>query len=188
MLNLKWNFIVLFLRVDLNLLWHSRLVLYKTFWFQKSWKFSYYVPSMDKMNNGPPELVPFELLHLELGTMAWQFISRRDWLIDGWSFYVWLMDGWQCCGSRSGAFLTPGSGKGFFSGSRNPNPYFWDLGDNFWGKKYYKSWWICSSYFLYLFENNVILSLVKFEATKKGKTTNFPPSIVAAVGSGIRDG
>jgi hypothetical protein len=95
MLNLKWNFIVLFLRVDLNLLWHSRLVLYKIFWFQKSWKFSYYVPSMDKMNNGPPELVPFELLHLELGTMVWQFISRRDWLIDGWSFYVWLMDGWQ---------------------------------------------------------------------------------------------
>ncbi len=135
MSNLKWNFIVLCLRVDLNLLWHSRLVLYKTFWFQKSWKFSYYVPSMDKMNNGPPELVPFELLHLELGTMAWQFISRRDWLIDGWSFYVWLMDGWQCCGSRSGAFLTPGSGKGFFFLIPEPKPIFLRSWWQFLGKK-----------------------------------------------------
>ncbi len=35
----------------------------------------------------------------------------------------------------SGAFLTPRSGIGFFRipnlGSRNPNPYFWELSDNF---------------------------------------------------------
>ncbi len=37
----------------------------------------------------------------------------------------------------SGAFLTPGSGIGFFRipdlGSRIPNPYFWELSDNFLG-------------------------------------------------------
>ncbi len=44
----------------------------------------------------------------------------------------------QCCGS--GAFLTPGSVIGFFRipdlGSRIPNPYFWELRDNFLGKKF----------------------------------------------------
>jgi hypothetical protein len=43
----------------------------------------------------------------------------------------------------SGAFLTPGSGIGFFRipdlGSWIPNPYFWELSDNVWGKKFYNS-------------------------------------------------
>ncbi len=43
---------------------------------------------------------------------------------------------------RSVAFLTPGSGIGFFPdpGSWIPNPYFWELSDNFLGKKFYNSW------------------------------------------------
>ncbi len=39
--------------------------------------------------------------------------------------------------------LDPGSGIGFFRipdlGSRIPNPYFWELSDNFSGKKFYNS-------------------------------------------------
>ncbi len=36
----------------------------------------------------------------------------------------------------SGAFLTPGSGIRKTSESRIPNPYFWELSDNFMDKKY----------------------------------------------------
>ncbi len=43
----------------------------------------------------------------------------------------------------SGAFLTPGSGMGFFRipdlGSRIPNPYFLKLNDNFLDKKFYNT-------------------------------------------------
>jgi hypothetical protein len=43
----------------------------------------------------------------------------------------------------SGAFLTPGSGMGFFRipdlGSRIPRPYFEEFFDNFFGKKFYNS-------------------------------------------------
>ncbi len=43
----------------------------------------------------------------------------------------------------SSAFLTPGSGIGFFRipglGSRILNPYFWELSDNFLSKKVYNS-------------------------------------------------
>ncbi len=45
----------------------------------------------------------------------------------------------------SGAFLTSGSGSGIRNrlfpdlGSRIPNPYFWELSDNFWGKKFNNS-------------------------------------------------
>ncbi len=55
---------------------------------------------------------------------------------------------WQCCGSGSGIRclfwpLDPGSGIGFFRipdlGSRIPKPYFWELCDNFLGKKLYNS-------------------------------------------------
>ncbi len=37
--------------------------------------------------------------------------------------------------------LNPGSWIGFFSGSRIPNPYFWELSDkNFLGKKFFENW------------------------------------------------
>jgi hypothetical protein len=64
---------------------------------------------------------------------------------------------------RSGAFLTPGSG--IFSGSRIPNPYFRELGDNF----------LDSSIIIFLqhFKNKIIFYFVKFVATIKGMTTNF---------------
>jgi hypothetical protein len=41
----------------------------------------------------------------------------------------------------SGAFLIPGSGMGFFSGSRIPDPKYYvrELGDNFLGKKFNNS-------------------------------------------------
>jgi hypothetical protein len=52
----------------------------------------------------------------------------------------------------SGAFLTPGSGIGFFRipdlGSRIPNPYFWELIDNFLGKKFHNSLKIGPNFFL----------------------------------------
>ena len=47
--------------------------------------------------------------------------------------------------------LDPGSGIGFFRipdlGSRIPNPYFWELIDNFLGKKFYNSLKICPNCF-----------------------------------------
>jgi hypothetical protein len=56
----------------------------------------------------------------------------------------------------SGAFLTPGSGirNRFFPdpGSRIPNPYFWELRDNFLGKKFYNSLKIGPNFFLQPFQ------------------------------------
>ncbi len=52
----------------------------------------------------------------------------------------------------SDAFLTPGSGirNGFFPdpGSRIPGPYFEELFDNFFGKKFYNSLKIGPNFFL----------------------------------------
>ncbi len=77
----------------------------------------------------------------------------------------------------SGAFLTPESGipKRFFPdpGSRIPNPYFWELIDNFLGKKFYNSLKIGPNYFLRHFKNKIIFNFVKFVATKNDMTTNF---------------
>jgi hypothetical protein len=83
----------------------------------------------------------------------------------------------------------PGSGIGFFSGYRIPNPYFWELSDNFWGKKFYNSLKIGPNFVFQQFRNKIIFNFVKFVATKKGLTTNFfsPLSFVAVFGSGIRD-
>ena len=62
----------------------------------------------------------------------------------------------------SSAFLTPGSGihnRFFFPdprsrisdpGSRIPNPYFLELSDNFWGKKFYnslKTFFLCNKFY-----------------------------------------
>ncbi len=71
----------------------------------------------------------------------------------------------------SGAFLTPGSRiwdpELVFSGSRIPNPYFWELCDNFFGKKFYNSLKIGPNFFLQHFKNKMIYNFVKFVATKK---------------------
>ncbi len=75
----------------------------------------------------------------------------------------------QCCGSGSGAFLTPGSGIGFFRildlGSPIPNPYFWELTGNFLGKKCYNSLKIGQKFFLQHFKTKIIFKFVKFVAT-----------------------
>ncbi len=42
----------------------------------------------------------------------------------------------------------PGSGIGFFPDPGSPNPYFWELSDNFWGKKFYNSLKIGLNFFL----------------------------------------
>ncbi len=66
----------------------------------------------------------------------------------------------------SGAFLTPGSGirNGFFPnpGSRIPRPYFEELFDNFFGKKFYKSLKIGPNFFLWRFKTKIIYNFVKF--------------------------
>jgi hypothetical protein len=59
----------------------------------------------------------------------------------------------------SGAFLTPGSGirNRFFPdlGSRIPRPYFLELFDNFFGKKFYISLKIGPNFFLQHFKTKV---------------------------------
>jgi hypothetical protein len=88
----------------------------------------------------------------------------------------------------SSAFLTPGSGMGFF---RIPDPkYFLELRDNFLGKRFYNSLKIGPIFFLQHFKNKIIFNFVKFVATEKSATTNIfsPLSFVAVFGSEIRDG
>ncbi len=85
----------------------------------------------------------------------------------------------QCCGSGSGIRclfdpwiqdpvpfwpLDPGSGK-VFSGSRIPNPYVWELSDNFLGKQLYNSLKIYRNFFLQHFKTKIIFNFVKFVAT-----------------------
>jgi hypothetical protein len=50
---------------------------------------------------------------------------------------------------------------------RIPNPYFWELSDNFLGKKFYNSLKIDLNFFLQHFKNKIIFNFVKFVATKK---------------------
>jgi hypothetical protein len=65
----------------------------------------------------------------------------------------------------------PGSGIGFFRipdlGSRIPNPYFWELRDNFLDKKFYYRYSlnIGPIFFLQHFKNKIIYIFVKFVAT-----------------------
>jgi hypothetical protein len=77
------------------------------------------------------------------------------------------------------------------TGFRIPNPYFWELFDNFLGKKFYNSLKIGPNYFLQHFKNKTILNFVKFVATKNGMTTIFfHPSVLLLFldpGSEIRD-
>ncbi len=91
--------------------------------------------------------------------------------------------------------LDPGSGIGFFripDRSRIPNPDFWELSDNFLGKKFYNSLIIGPNFFLQHFKTKTMYSFVKFVATLKGMTSNFfYPSLLLLFldpGSEIRDG
>jgi hypothetical protein len=79
------------------------------------------------------------------------------------------------------AFLTPGSGVGFF---RIP-----DRKPIFLGRKFYNSLKMGLIFFLQHSKNKIISSFVKFIATKKCMTTNFfpPLSFIAVFGSEIRD-
>jgi hypothetical protein len=89
--------------------------------------------------------------------------------------------------------LDPGSGIGFFRipGSRIPNPYFWELGDNFLGKNFHNSLKIGPNFFLRNFKNKIIFNFVKFVPAKKGMTKKFfHPSLLLLFldpGSEIRD-
>ncbi len=69
----------------------------------------------------------------------------------------------------SGAFLTPGSGirNRFFPdpGSRIPNPYFWELGDNCVGKKFYHSLKIGPNFFLQHSKTKIFCNFEKFVAS-----------------------
>ena len=95
----------------------------------------------------------------------------------------------QCCGSGSGAFLTPGSGNrnGFFPNPGSQTHIFESLLTIFW----VKSSIILFKKFLQHFKNKIIFNFVKFVATKKGMTTNFfaPLSFVLSLdpGSEIQD-
>ena len=95
----------------------------------------------------------------------------------------------QCCGSGSGirCLFDPWirDPEWIFSGSRIPRPYFEELFDNFFGKKFYNSLKIGPNFFLQNFKTKIICNFVKFVA----KTNFFTPlSFVAIFGSGIRDG
>ncbi len=71
----------------------------------------------------------------------------------------------------SGAFLTPRSGirNRFFPdpGSRIPNPYFWELRDNFLGKKFYNSLKIGPNFFLQRFKNKIVQFCEIYDFKKK---------------------
>jgi hypothetical protein len=64
---------------------------------------------------------------------------------------------YQCCGSGSGIRCP--------FDPWIPNPYFWELSDNFLGKKFYNSLKICPSFFLQHFKTIIIFKFVKFVAT-----------------------
>ncbi len=83
----------------------------------------------------------------------------------------------QCCGSGSGIRclfdLRTRIRDRFFSGSRIPNPYSWELSDKLLGKKFYYSLKTGPNFFLQHFKYKIIFSFVKLVATKKGMTTYF---------------
>jgi hypothetical protein len=59
------------------------------------------------------------------------------------------------------------------------NPYFWELGDKFLGKKFYNSMKTGPNFFLLHFKNKIIFNFVKFVATKKDMAKFiFHPSLL----------
>ncbi len=104
----------------------------------------------------------------------------------------------QCCGSGIRCLfwpLDPGSGIGFFRipdlGSRIPNPYFWELRDNFLGKKFYNSLKICLNFFLQHFKNKIVQFCELYDSKKKAWQQIFFHQCVSLLfldpGSEIRD-
>ncbi len=105
---------------------------------------------------------------------------------------------YQCCGSGSGIQdpvpfwpLDPGSGIGFFwipdLRSRIPNPYFWELSDNFLGEKFYNSLKIGPNFFLQHFKNKIIFNFGKFVAQNFFATLFYCCFWIRDPGSEIRD-
>ncbi len=85
-------------------------------------------------------------------------------------------------GSGIWCFLTPGLGI--------PNPYFWELSDICFGKKFYNSLKIGPIFFLQHFTNKIIFNFVKLGLQKKIWQLFFHPSLLLLFlepGSGIRD-
>ncbi len=74
----------------------------------------------------------------------------------------------QCCGSRIRCLFDPWIRDRFFSGSpiRISDP----------GSQIYI--FVNDNFFLFLFKNKIVFNFVKFDATKKGGTTNFPPTLL----------
>ncbi len=100
----------------------------------------------------------------------------------------------QCYGSGSGirCLFDPGIRNRFFPdpGSRIPNPYFLELSDNFWGKKFYNSLKIGLNFFLQHFKTKIMLNFLNLWLYKKVPYDNkffSPLSFTAVVGSEIRD-
>jgi len=88
----------------------------------------------------------------------------------------------QCCGSGIRCLFDPWirDPELVFSGSRIPNPYFWELRDNFLGKKFLNSLKISPIFFSSTFQKLNSSILWNLWLQKKGMTTNF-------FGYGIRD-
>ncbi len=116
-----------------------------------------------------------------------------------WVTGVFLIPNKQRCGSGSGirCLFDPwirdlGSGIGFFRipdlGSRIPNPYFWELRDNFLGKKFYNSLKIGPNFFLQHFKNKIVQFCEIYDSKKRYDNKFFSPmSFITVFGSGIRD-
>ncbi len=93
------------------------------------------------------------------------------------------------------AFLTPGSGirNRFFPdlGSQIPNPYFWELSDNFLCKKFYNSLTIGLNFFFQHFKNKIVQFGKIYGSKKKAwQQIFFHPCLSLLFldpGSGIRD-
>jgi hypothetical protein len=82
--------------------------------------------------------------------------------------------------------LDPGSVIGFFSGSRIPNPYFWELSDNFLGKNFNNSLKFGPN-FSSAFQKQNNIQFCEICGYRKKFDFFSPLSFVAIFGSGIRD-
>ncbi len=88
--------------------------------------------------------VPFPLLIKVLSGMKWCLQNR-----------ILTQNSGQCCGSGS-EIRDPEPFWPLDPGSRIPNPYFWELSDNFLGKKFYNSLKIGPNFFLQHFKNKIV--------------------------------
>jgi hypothetical protein len=97
-----------------------------------------------------------------------------NWLVVSSSWFI-ILPSIADPDPESGAFLTSGSGiRNRFipdPGSRIPNSYFWELSDNFLGKKFYNSLKFGPT--VQQFKNKIILHSVKFVAKKNVLQQSF---------------